>query len=73
LYIDDFIFSGDISIDDFKTMMKKDINMTNLWMMKYFLGIEIAQFEVGIFIFQSKYEKGILKRFRMVNCNQIIM
>lgn len=47
--------------------------MTNLWMMKYFHGIEIAQSEVGIFICQSKYEKYILKSFMMVNCNQVIM
>ena len=36
--------------------------------MTYFLGIEVQQFESGIFISQSKYANTILKRFNMSNC-----
>jgi len=46
--------------------------MTDLGLMKYFLGIEVTQSEDGIFIFQSKYAKDILKRFRMQNCKPIV-
>ena len=36
--------------------------------MKFFLGIEVQQFESGIFISQSKYASEVLKRFNMSNC-----
>ena len=42
--------------------------MIDLGLMKYFLGIEIEKFEKGIFIFQNKYARDLLKRFRMENC-----
>lgn len=67
LYVDDLIFARDLSIDDFKTAMKTKFDMTDLGLMKYFLGIEITQSEDGIFIFQSKYAKDLLRRFNMVN------
>ena len=35
--------------------------------MKYFLGIEVIQFEDGIFLCEYTYENDVLKRFRMVN------
>jgi hypothetical protein len=47
--------------------LKIEIEMTDLGIMRYFLGIELNQSEDGIFIFQNKYAKDILKRFRMVN------
>jgi hypothetical protein len=52
--------------------MKIEFEMTDLGMMKYFLGIEVNQFEDGIFICQTKYAKDILKRFRMVNCKPVV-
>ena len=42
--------------------------MTNLGLMKCFLGIEVDQSDDGIFICQTKYENEVLKRFRMLNC-----
>ena len=41
LYVDDLIFTGNLSIDEFKTTMKNEFDMTNLGLMKYFLGIEV--------------------------------
>ena len=41
LYVDDLIFTGDMSVDNFKDAMKTEFEMTNLGMMKYFLGIEV--------------------------------
>jgi hypothetical protein len=68
LYVDDLIFTGDLSIDDFKNAMKTEFEMTDLGLMKYFLGIEVDQSDDGIFICQTKYENEVLKRFRMLNC-----
>jgi hypothetical protein len=46
--------------------------MTDLGIMRYFLGIELNQSEDGIFICKSKYAKDILKMFRMVKCKPTI-
>jgi hypothetical protein len=71
LYVDDFIYTCNLSIDMFKSTMKKEFEMTDLGLMKYFLGIEVTQNDKGIFICQSKYAKDVLKRFRMINCSPV--
>lgn len=72
LYVDDLIFTRYISIDDFKKIMKREFYITDLVLMKCFLGIELTQCEDGIFICQSKYAKDILKRFRMGNYKRVV-
>ena len=42
--------------------------MTDLGMMKYFLGLEVTHTHQGIFIFQHKYATNILYRFIMDKC-----
>ena len=42
--------------------------MTDLGLMKYFLGIEVSQLESSMFISQSKYALDLLKRFKMLEC-----
>jgi hypothetical protein len=69
LYLDDFIFTGNMSINSFKAAMEREFDMTDLGLMKYFLGIEVSQNEQGIFICQSKYANDVLKRFKMANVN----
>jgi hypothetical protein len=68
LYVDDLIFTGNLSIEMFKSDMKKEFEMADLGPMKYFLGIEVNQDQSGIFISQSKYANDILKRFKMLTC-----
>ena len=71
LYVDDLIFMGNSQrlIDEFKEDMKKEFEMTDLGLMKYFLGIEVKQLKEGIFISQEGYAKDILKRFGMEDSN----
>ena len=45
--------------------------MTDLGLMKYFLGLEVTQFDKGIFIFQHKYATDVLHRFRMDKCKPV--
>lgn len=68
LYVDDLIFTRDLGIDSFKLEMKCEFEMTNLGLMRYFLGIEVHQSNDGIFIPQSKYENDVLKSFNMAKC-----
>ena len=39
LYVDALIFIGDFGIKDFKSVMKDEFEMTDLGLMRYFLGI----------------------------------
>ena len=55
LYVDDLIFTSNICIDVFKSAMKKEFEMTDLDLMKYFLGIQVTQNGKDIFIYQNKY------------------
>ena len=41
--------------------------MTDLGLLRYFLGIEVEQNENRIFISQAKYVEEVLKRFNMQN------
>jgi hypothetical protein len=68
LYVDDLIFTGDLSVDDFKNAMKTKFEMTDLGFIKFFLGIEVDQCDDGIFICQTNYANEVLKRFKMLNC-----
>lgn len=69
LYVDDLIFTkdDDCLIADFKQAMKDEFEMTNLGILRYFLGIEVKQMDDGIFISQEKYAHYILERFRTLN------
>lgn len=61
LYVNGMIYVGDFELDDFKAPMKKYCEMTDLGLMKYFLGLEVENLEKGTFIFQNKYAKYLLK------------
>ena len=41
LYVDDLIFTGDFGIADFKAVMESEFEMTDLGIMKFFMGIEV--------------------------------
>eukprot|EP00253_Pinus_taeda_P020932 PITA_20932 len=67
LYVDDVIFTGNdyYLIDNFKAVMKEEFEMTDMSLLRYFLGIEVEQNGNGIFISQEKYENEVLERFNM--------
>nr|GEZ08408.1 retrovirus-related Pol polyprotein from transposon TNT 1-94 [Tanacetum cinerariifolium] len=73
LYVDDLIFTGNNKpmIDQFKESMTQEFQMTDLGLMKYFLGLEVRQDTSGIFISQEAYAKEILKKSKMENSNPI--
>eukprot|EP00253_Pinus_taeda_P014143 PITA_14143 len=45
--------------------MKEEFEMTDMGLLRYFLGIELDQNENGIFISQAKYVNEVLGRFNM--------
>ena len=47
--------------------MKIEFEMTDIGLMKYFLGIEVEKSDSGIFICQQKYAKNVLNILIMKN------
>jgi hypothetical protein len=66
LYVDDMIYTGNLELTH---AMQSEFEMTDLGIMKYFLGIEVDQSTKGIFVYQKKYAADIIKKFRMEECN----
>ncbi|KAG6509927.1 hypothetical protein ZIOFF_027935 [Zingiber officinale] len=56
---------------EFKEMMTKEFEITDIGLMPYYLGIEVNQREDGSFISQAGYAREILKKFRMDNSKSI--
>jgi hypothetical protein len=69
LYVDDMIYTGNLELTNFKHAMQSEFEMSDLGIMKYFLGIEVDQSTKGIFVYQKKYAADIIKKFRMEECN----
>ena len=45
--------------------------MSNLRIMKYILEIQVDQFENRISIYQEKYIKEVIERFKLENCKEV--
>ena len=67
VYVDDIIFGSDLQVLNVKFVseMKKEFEMSMLGELIFFLGLKVSQKEKGIFIFQTKYIKGMLNFFKM--------
>ena len=52
LYVGDMIFTGNNSqmFDEFKRMMAQEVEMTDIGLMSYYLGIQVKQNNDSIFI-----------------------
>lgn len=73
LYVDDLIYAGtnEAMVKSFKATMMKEYEMTDLGLMKYFLGIQVKQSKWLIFISQENYISDLLKKFRMEDCKSV--
>ena len=71
LYVDDIIFAGSCEnmVEAFKNDMTKKYEMSDMGLLRHFLGMEIYQDKENIFICQRNYAEKILKTFGMFECN----
>jgi len=71
VYVDDLVITGgnpgDISI--FKEEMKATFRMSDLGLLRYYLGLEVIQSEEGISVCQSAYAAKILQTAGLEGCN----
>ena len=65
VYVDDIVFGSTIThlSHEFSEEMKMKFEMSMVGELNYFLGLQVKQRNNGIFIFQEKYAKNLVKRF----------
>eukprot|EP00253_Pinus_taeda_P033015 PITA_33015 len=64
--------NDDYRIKNVKSVMKEEFEMTDMGLLRYFLGIEVDQNENGILISQVRYVNEVLGRFNMQECKAMI-
>jgi hypothetical protein len=73
IYVDDIIFgsTNDLLSHEFATMMSREFEMSMIGELTFFLRFQVKQMKEGTFIYQEKYTKDILKKFKMDECKPI--
>nr|GEU77759.1 retrovirus-related Pol polyprotein from transposon TNT 1-94 [Tanacetum cinerariifolium] len=73
IYVDDIIFAltNPKTCDIFSNEMSSTFQMSMIGQMSFFLGLQVSQNLIGIFINQSKFSLEILKKFGMDSCNPV--
>ena len=65
VYVDDIIFGStkDELAHGFSKLMQAKFEMSMIGKLTHFLGLQIHQQDLGIFLSQSKYAKNLVKKF----------
>ncbi|XP_028215213.1 uncharacterized protein LOC114397350 [Glycine soja] len=58
-------------MEEFKKAMMQEYEMTDLGLMRYFLGMQVKQRLGQIFISKEKYADDLLKKFNMQDCKPL--
>ncbi|KAJ9557526.1 hypothetical protein OSB04_012140 [Centaurea solstitialis] len=70
IYVDDIVFGSTNPklCEKFELLMKSEYKMSMMGEVTFFLGLQIKQYEKGIFINQGKYVHEMLKKFDLTSC-----
>jgi hypothetical protein len=71
VYVDDLVISGtkDAEVAAFKEEMKVTFQMSDLWPLSFYLGIEVHQGDSGIMLRQTTYAKCVVELAGLTDCN----
>jgi hypothetical protein len=71
VYVDDLVITrGDVQeLEQFKEQMKKTFQMTDMGLLRFYLGLEVEQNQDGITISQGSYALKILQGAGLADCN----
>src|ERR1044072_137863 len=67
IYVDDIVLGGMLHkmVEHFVTQMKSEFETSLVGELNYFLGLQVKQMEDSMFVSQSKYARGIVKKFSL--------
>ncbi|KAK2967836.1 hypothetical protein RJ640_001778 [Escallonia rubra] len=73
LYGDDLIFTvnNPSMFDEFKDAMARELEMMDMGLMSYYLGLEVKQMKDGIFMSQEGCANEVLKKFKMLDSKPV--
>lgn len=65
IYVDDINFGSTSHslVNEFSDSMQKESEMSMMGEVTYFLGLQVRQLDNGIFVSQTKYALGLVKKF----------
>ncbi|GKB11430.1 ribonuclease H-like domain-containing protein, partial [Tanacetum coccineum] len=71
IYVDDIVLTASSTalLQCIISSLHKELDMTDLGALNYFLGISVARDARGMFLFQKKYAMELLGCTHMLNCN----
>lgn len=74
LYVDELLITieSQLEIKDLKSTMKSEFEIPYMGNLSYFFGMEFLYKEGGKILHQTKYATDLLKRFNMLNCNDVV-
>ena len=70
VYVDDLVLAGNNlqEIESMKSLLDDKFKIKNLGELKYFLGMEVARFKLGILLYQCKYTLDLLEDTGLLGC-----
>jgi hypothetical protein len=73
VYIDDLVITGAEQhvVTRFKEEMKRMLSMSNLGLLRYYLGLEVKQEQGRITISQGAYAGKLLDKAGLSDCNSV--
>jgi hypothetical protein len=73
IYVDDIIFGGSSHtlMSSFQEIIEKELQMSMMGELTFFLGIQVKQTKQDIFVYQVKYTKDLMKKFNMVELKPV--
>ena len=73
VYVDDIIFGStkDELAHSFSKLIQTEFKMSMIGELTHFLGLQICQQDSGIFLFQSKFAKNLVKKFDLESASSV--